>query len=326
MESPQETNEEKTKTGRFNKNDKKVSAEGPDEKELKKKEKQRLEKEKKEQKEKQEKEKKEQKEREKKENEMKKKFKITGQEDAMYKATVTVTNKGRKNDLPVKTGDIISIIRTTNCPKGKWLARDDSNNYGYVAVDHVELDIQEMLALGKKAAINRKTTTTNNNDIVIEPELTSTGSRASNHFPLSEETFTDDSEEWTGDDDEPLTPQTNPTDPLSALGHSRTLSMPDMGNKDLNINHQHSHSDLSPDGTHVQARHEALQKLATFFHQPKPAEPAGSSAAPQTSPAVVPVKEAAAPAPGALSTSTQDLDFDSFILPPPELYADLTVE
>lgn len=56
----------------------KGGAEGPDEKELKKKEKQRLEKEKKEQKERQEREKKEQKEREKKESEMKKKFKVSG--------------------------------------------------------------------------------------------------------------------------------------------------------------------------------------------------------------------------------------------------------
>lgn len=46
----------------------------------------------------------------------------------MYEATVTVTTKGRKNDLPVKNGDLISIIRTTNCPKGKWLARDSGNN------------------------------------------------------------------------------------------------------------------------------------------------------------------------------------------------------
>lgn len=61
-------------------NDKKekAAAEGPDEKELKKKEKQRLEKEKKELKERQEREKKEQKEREKKESEMKKKFKVSG--------------------------------------------------------------------------------------------------------------------------------------------------------------------------------------------------------------------------------------------------------
>lgn len=61
----------------FCRSEKKVSAEGPDEKELKKKEKQRLEKEKKELKEKQEREKKEQKEREKKENEIKRKFKVS---------------------------------------------------------------------------------------------------------------------------------------------------------------------------------------------------------------------------------------------------------
>lgn len=60
-------------------------AEGPDEKELKKKEKQRLEKEKKELKERQEREKKEQKEREKKENEMRKKFKVSD---------ITLTAKG----------------------------------------------------------------------------------------------------------------------------------------------------------------------------------------------------------------------------------------
>lgn len=46
----------------------------------------------------------------------------------MYQATVTVTTKGRKNDLPLRSGDTISIIRTTNCPKGKWLARDSTNN------------------------------------------------------------------------------------------------------------------------------------------------------------------------------------------------------
>ncbi|KAL7397365.1 hypothetical protein ABVT39_020807 [Epinephelus coioides] len=318
-EAQQEAAEEKTKTGRFSRGDKKAAAEGPDEKELKKREKQRLEKEKKELKEKQEKEKKEQKEREKKENEMKKKFKITGQEDAMYQATVTVTTKGRKHDLPVTNGDTVSIIRTTNCPKGKWLARDSSNNYGYIAVDHVELDIKEMLELGKKAANTHKSS---NN--IIE-DVARSGSRTSNHYPLSAESFTDDSEEWTGDDDEPLSPTSNTTDPLAPIGHSRTLSVPDMGNKDLSVNHAHSQSDLSADGPHVQARHEALQKLATFFHSPKPVEPAASSTEPEKSP--VPVKEEAAPMPEASSTQEVDLDStDMLILPPPPLYADLAAE
>lgn len=45
----------------------------------------------------------------------------------MYHARVMVASKVRKNDLPVKNGDTVAIIRTTSCPKGKWLARDASN-------------------------------------------------------------------------------------------------------------------------------------------------------------------------------------------------------
>ncbi|XP_008305330.1 FYN-binding protein 1 [Cynoglossus semilaevis] len=318
-EAAADASEEKGKLGRFTKSEKKVVVEGPDEKELKKREKQRLEKEKKELKEKQEREKKEQKEKEKRENEMKKKFNITGQEEAMYQAKVTVTNKGRKNDLPVNTGDIISIIRTTNCPKGKWLARDSSNNYGYVAVDHVELDIKEMLELGKKAAITRKASTG-----VTEGEVMSTGSRASNHFPLSAESFTDDSEEWTGDDEDNLSPVNDTTDPYNPVGHTRAVSMPDMGNKDLSIIHQHSHSDISADGSCVQPKHEALQKLATFFYSPKPSEPAPSNNGVETSPVLR--KEGPIQSEG---SERQEVEFenpDMIILPPPDLYADFGEE
>ncbi|ROL45912.1 FYN-binding protein 1 [Anabarilius grahami] len=120
---------------------KQLSPEHHDDKELKKKEKQRLEKEKKEQKEK-----------DKKRNEMHKKFKITGLEEPMYRARVLAASKLRKYDLPVKSGDLISIIRTVNCPKGKWLARDANNKYGYISVMNVELNIKEMLELGKKAS------------------------------------------------------------------------------------------------------------------------------------------------------------------------------
>lgn len=45
----------------------------------------------------------------------------------MYHARVLLDSKLRKHDLQVKTGDTVSIIRTTNCPKGKWLARDSQN-------------------------------------------------------------------------------------------------------------------------------------------------------------------------------------------------------
>ena len=45
----------------------------------------------------------------------------------MYHAKVMVASKVRKNDLLVKSGETVSIIRTTSCPKGKWLARDNNN-------------------------------------------------------------------------------------------------------------------------------------------------------------------------------------------------------
>uniref|UniRef100_A0A665V097 Si:ch211-188c16.1 n=1 Tax=Echeneis naucrates TaxID=173247 RepID=A0A665V097_ECHNA len=141
-----------------------------DYKEQKKRDKQRLEKEKR-----------EQKEREKKENEMKKKFKVTGNEEPMYHAKVMVASKVRKNDLPVKSGDTVSIIRTTNCPKGKWLARDANYKYGYISVMNVELNIKEMLELGKKAQAAGRGGN-------VEADTISIG-------------ITDDSEEWACEDE-----------------------------------------------------------------------------------------------------------------------------
>lgn len=52
---------------------------------------------------------------------------VTGEEEPMYHAKVVLTRKLRKNDLPVKSGDTVGIIRTTSCPKGKWLAKDWNN-------------------------------------------------------------------------------------------------------------------------------------------------------------------------------------------------------
>ncbi|KAM6989277.1 uncharacterized protein LKV04_008957 [Tautogolabrus adspersus] len=171
-------------------------------KEQKKREKQRLEKEKK-----------EQKEREKKENEMKKKYKVTGEEEPMYHAKVMMANKVRKNDLPVKTGDTVSIIRTTNCPKGKWLARDANHKYGYISVMNVELNIKEMLELGKKAQAAGRGANQEGDTISI-------GSRSSSH-PVLTSSFTDDSEEWACED-ETLSPTNENYFP------QRTASVPDM--------------------------------------------------------------------------------------------------
>ncbi|XP_033936702.1 uncharacterized protein [Pseudochaenichthys georgianus] len=125
----------------------------------------------------------------------------------------------------------------------------------------------------------------------------------------------------TGDEEEPTSPPPDTADSLTPMGHNRTLSMPDMGNRDLSINHQHSQSDISAEGTHDKARHEALQKLATFFHAPKPAEPAPSIES-VSSPVLVEEEEDSLP-----EVTTLDFDHpDMIILPPPDMYADLTVE
>ncbi|XP_031587972.1 uncharacterized protein si:ch211-188c16.1 isoform X6 [Oreochromis aureus] len=198
-----------------------------DHKEQKKREKQRLEKKKKEQKEK-----------EKKENEMKKKFKVTGDEEPMYHAKVMVASKVRKNDLPVKSGDTVSIIRTTNCPKGKWLARDANNKYGYISVMNVELNIKEMLELGKKAQAAGRGGN-------VEGDNISIGSRSSNQ-PVITSSFTDDSEEWAYED-ETLSPfseshsfsQQTASVPETPCVYAGAQNTPN----DANLEDLHSHSE-----------------------------------------------------------------------------------
>ncbi|KAM9790122.1 uncharacterized protein ACBT44_018816 isoform 2-T2 [Syngnathus typhle] len=206
-----------------------------DYKELKKREKQRLDKEKK-----------EQKEREKKENEMKKKFKVTGDEVPMYHAKVMVASKVRKNDLPVKSGDTVSIIRTTNCPRGKWLARDANHKYGYISVMNVELNIKEMLEVGKKAQAAGR-------GVNMDGDTISIGSRSSSHLVVTS-SFTD-SEEWACED-EMLSACHMPYQPTSIPEMPYHLAKNQHGLSDANFHH-------------TQRRHEALQKLAIFFEHGK---------------------------------------------------------
>ncbi|NXN70953.1 FYB1 protein, partial [Himantopus himantopus] len=68
-------------------------------------------------------EKKEQKEKDKKEQEIRKKFKLTGPIQVLHQARARVDHKGGKNELTVKQGDEIEIIRLTDNPEGKWLGR-----------------------------------------------------------------------------------------------------------------------------------------------------------------------------------------------------------
>ncbi|XP_067461313.1 FYN-binding protein 1 isoform X2 [Thunnus thynnus] len=263
-----------------------------DHKEQKKREKQRLEKEKK-----------EQKEREKKENEMKKKFKVTGEEEPMYHAKVMVASKVRKNDLPVKSGDTVSIIRTTNCPKGKWLARDANHKYGYISVMNVELNIKEMLELGKKAQAAGRGGN-------LDGDTISIGSRSSSH-PVLTSSFTDDSEEWACED-ETLSPSNESHFP------QQTALMSEMSCGHASA--QHTLSDANLEDLHTQTRHEALQKLAIFFqHKDEFGDISDSGGATPTNAEppnfLCAVEEPPYP--------EQEVDFTELeFLPPPPLYAD----
>ncbi|XP_060722650.1 transcription initiation factor TFIID subunit 3 isoform X2 [Tachysurus vachellii] len=266
-----------------------------DKKELKEKEK-----EKKGQKEK-DKEKKEQKEKEKKENEIKKKFKITGEEEALYQAKVTESTKGRKDDLGIKAGDIVSIIRTTDCPKGKWLARDSTNKYGYIPVESVELDIEEMMVLGNKAKANNKPSING----IIDSKAPSID-MSSHHYSLNQESFEDDSEEWGDDDDDAVFPADHTTDIVL-----NQLASPDSGPKTVPA--LPAHTDRSDT---AQGGREVIHKLTTFFAQPT--VPVLQSNTPIKEP-VMPVVCVQEP----VSSLKQEVELQ--ILPPPDSYADLVM-
>ncbi|XP_010769633.1 FYN-binding protein isoform X2 [Notothenia coriiceps] len=263
-------------------------------KERKKREKQRLEKEKK-----------ELKEREKKEHEIKKKFKVTGEEEAMYHVKAMVASKVRKNDLPVQKGDTVGIIRTTNCPKGKWLARDTNHKYGYISVMNVELNIKEMLELGKKAQAAGRGGN-------LEADTISIGSRSSGHLVLTS-SFTDDSEEWACED-ETLSPINQ-----SQAFPNQTVPLPEMSCDYVSAHH--TLSDANLEDLHTQTRHDALQKLAIFFQHSKEEFddiPDGSGVTPTNAEPpnfLCAVEEPPYP--------EQEVDFTELeILSPPLLYAD----
>ncbi|XP_026797125.2 FYN-binding protein 1 isoform X2 [Pangasianodon hypophthalmus] len=89
-------------------------------------------------------EKKDQKEREKKEQEARKKFKLSGPLQVIHKVKARVDCKGGRNDLSFKQGDSIDILRITDNPEGRWLARTQDGSCGYVKTESVEIDFDSL--------------------------------------------------------------------------------------------------------------------------------------------------------------------------------------
>ncbi|XP_009863229.1 PREDICTED: FYN-binding protein [Apaloderma vittatum] len=84
-----------------------------------------------------------QKEKEKKENEIRKKFKLTGPIQVLHRARACIDYRGGKNELTVRQGDEIEIIRLTDNPEGKWLGRI-KGSYGYIKITIVEIDYDSL--------------------------------------------------------------------------------------------------------------------------------------------------------------------------------------
>ncbi|XP_071780711.2 FYN-binding protein 1-like [Centroberyx gerrardi] len=101
-------------------------------------------KDKKEEKKQQQQEKKFQKAKEKREQEAKKKFKIKGPVCVIQKGKARLDCKGGKTDLPLKQGETIEIVRITENPEGRWLARTMEGYYGYVTTKSVDIDYDRL--------------------------------------------------------------------------------------------------------------------------------------------------------------------------------------
>ncbi|CAB1322229.1 unnamed protein product [Coregonus sp. 'balchen'] len=63
-----------------------------------------------------------------------------GTQEVIHKAKARSDCKGGKTDLPLTQGETIDIIRITDNPEGRWLARNNEGNYGYVRTESVGID------------------------------------------------------------------------------------------------------------------------------------------------------------------------------------------
>ncbi|XP_032942128.1 FYN-binding protein 1 isoform X2 [Catharus ustulatus] len=158
-------------------------------------------------------EKKEQKEKEKKEYDLRKKFKLTGPIEVLHQARVCVDYKGGKNELTVKQGDKIEIIRLTDNPEGKWLGRI-KGRYGYIKTTMVEIDYDSLKRKQKPSAIAAAKHTDSDQEMyddVGEQDTTSSQSGdqggSGNMFPPPPS----DQDIYDGIDDEDATASTSST-------------------------------------------------------------------------------------------------------------------
>ncbi|XP_014828192.1 PREDICTED: FYN-binding protein-like [Poecilia mexicana] len=82
-------------------------------------------------------------ERQRKQAELKKNFQLQGEETVLHTARVREDWQAEgKLDLSVRQGESVEIIRVDSNPKGKWLARSLSGQYGYISNSCVDIDYE----------------------------------------------------------------------------------------------------------------------------------------------------------------------------------------
>ncbi|MGH0170489.1 UNVERIFIED_CONTAM: hypothetical protein FKN15_059065 [Acipenser sinensis] len=76
---------------------------------------------------------------------------LQGPIEVIHKVKARVDCKGSKNELTVKQGETIDIIRITENPEGKWLGRSEDGSYGYIKTVSVEIDYDSLKRQQKTA-------------------------------------------------------------------------------------------------------------------------------------------------------------------------------
>ncbi|KAI5607854.1 FYN-binding protein isoform X1, partial [Silurus asotus] len=77
---------------------------------------------------------------------------LTGEVEVLHTARVREDWQGGKNDLRVRQGESVDIVRVKNNPEGRWLARNMNGEYGYVSNICVDVDYEEIKRKARSSA------------------------------------------------------------------------------------------------------------------------------------------------------------------------------
>lgn len=78
---------------------------------------------------------------------MMERFNLTGDEIPINAGIIKEDNKGSKQDLLVKQGETVLILRMKDNPPGKWLAKNERSKIGFVDLDNVYFDTESIKAV-----------------------------------------------------------------------------------------------------------------------------------------------------------------------------------